>query len=160
MHIVDLQDERNRIPFRLLRLHAEAIGDLPFLLSDDQCYSYGRANAIVNAYAHGLHRLGLQAGGQLLLYMHSCVDYVLLTLAANKLGALWVPVNTDYRGEWLVETINASRSTVLATDTDMLEKLTDSKAPKAAKGNELTGDGISVNTSPNRAARSELSLGV
>ena len=123
MHIVDLQDERNRIPFRLLRLHAEAIGDLPFLLSDDQCYSYGRANAIVNAYAHGLHRLGLQAGGQLLLYMHSCVDYVLLTLAANKLGALWVPVNTDYRGEWLVETINASKGAVLATDADMLEKL-------------------------------------
>ncbi len=123
MHFVDLQDERNRIPFRLLRLHAEAIGDLPFLLSDDRRYTYGRANAIVNAYAHGLHRLGLQAGDRLLLFMHSCVEFVLLTLAANKLGALWVPVNTDYRGEWLVETINASRSTVLATDTDMLEKL-------------------------------------
>ncbi len=59
MHRVDLQDERNRIPFRLLCLHAEAIGDAPFLLSDEQRYSYGRANAIVNAYAHGLRKLGM-----------------------------------------------------------------------------------------------------
>lgn len=123
MHLVNLQDARNRIPFRLLCLHAEAIGDFPFLLSDDRRYGYGRANAIVNAYAHGLHRLGLQAGDRLLLYMHSCVEFVLLTLAANKLGALWVPVNTDYRGAWLVETINASRGTVLVADANTLEKL-------------------------------------
>ena len=123
MHLVNLQDARNRIPFRLLCLHAEAIGDSPFLLSDDQRYSYGRANAIVNAYAHGLRRLGLQAGDRLALYLHSCVEFVLLTLAANKLGALWVPVNTDYRDTWLVETINASRCTVLVADAQALEKL-------------------------------------
>jgi crotonobetaine/carnitine-CoA ligase len=123
MHRVNLEDVRNRIPFRLLRLHAEAIGDSPFLLSDDKCYSYGRANAVVNAYAHGLHRLGLRAGDRLLLYMHSCVEFVLLTLAANKLGAMWVPVNTDYRGTWLVDTINSSRGTVLVADGSALEKL-------------------------------------
>ena len=123
MHRVDLQDERNRIPFRLLCLHAEAIGDAPFLLSDEQRYSYGRANAIVNAYAHGLRKLGVQAGDRLMIYMHSCVEFVLLTLAANKLGALWVPVNTDYRGEWLVETINSSKGAVLVTDAVLLEKL-------------------------------------
>lgn len=123
MNIVDLQNERNRIPFRLLRLHADAIGDSPFLINDDRSYSYGGANAVVNAYAHGLRRLGLQSGDRLMIYMHSCVEFVLLSLAANKLGALWVPVNTDYRGEWLVETINASRGTVLVTDADLLERL-------------------------------------
>ena len=123
MHLVNLEDVRNRIPFRLLCLHAEATGDSPFLLSDDQSYSYGRANAIVNAYANGLRRLGLQAGDRLLICMHSCVEFVLLTLAANKLGALWVPVNTDYRGTWLVEAINASRGTVLAADASALERL-------------------------------------
>ncbi|AMN46166.1 crotonobetaine/carnitine-CoA ligase [Steroidobacter denitrificans] len=123
MNNVDLKNERNRIPFRLLRLHADAIGDSPFLLSDERSYSYGQANAVVNAYAHGLRRLGLQAGDRLMLYMHSCVEFVLLSLAANKLGALWVPVNTDYRGEWLSDTINASKGAVLVTDTDLLEKL-------------------------------------
>lgn len=123
MNIVDLQNERNRIPFRLLRLHADAVGDTPFLLSDDRIHSYGEANAMVNAYAHGLRRMGLQSGDRLMLYMHSCVEFVLLSLAANKLGALWVPINTDYRGEWLVETINASRGSVLVTDMELLEKL-------------------------------------
>lgn len=123
MNIVDLQDIRNRIPPVLLRLHAEAIGDSPFLLTDDLVYSYGRANALVNAYAHGLRRLGLRAGDRLLIYMHSCVEYVLLTLAVNRLGAVWVPVNTDYKGDWLAETIDASKGSMLATDTLLLPKV-------------------------------------
>lgn len=123
MHLVDLQDERNRIPFRLLYLHAEAIGDCPFLLSGGQRYGYDQANAIVNAYAHGLRRLGVRSGDRLMIFMHSCVEFVLLTLAANKLGALWVPVNTDYRGDWLSETINASKGTVLVSDAGLIERL-------------------------------------
>ena len=31
--------------------------------------------------------------------------------------------NTDYRGDWLVETINASKGAVLATDANLLERL-------------------------------------
>jgi crotonobetaine/carnitine-CoA ligase len=123
MHIIDLQDSRNRIPFRILCLHADAIGDDPYLLSDERSYSFNQGNAVVNAYAHGLRRLGLRAGERLMIYMHSCVEFVLLTLAANKLGAQWVPVNTDYRGDWLVETINASKGAVLATDANLLERL-------------------------------------
>lgn len=123
MNIVDLQDIRNRIPPVLLRLHAAAIGDSPFLMTEDITYSYDRANALVNAYAHGLRRLGLQAGDRLLIYMHSCVEFVLLTLAVNKLGAVWVPVNADYKGEWLAETINASKGSMLATDTSLLAKI-------------------------------------
>ena len=123
MHSVDLQNERNRIPFRILCLHADAIGDDPYLLSDERSYSFNQGNAVVNAYAHGLRRLGLRAGERLMIYMHSCVEFVLLTLAANKLGAQWVPVNTDYRGDWLVETINASKGAVLATDANLLERL-------------------------------------
>lgn len=123
MNIVDLKDERNRVLCTLLRLHAEASGDAPFLRADGATFSYGRANAIVNAYARGLRELGLGAGDRLLVYMHSCVEFVLLTLAANRLGALWVPINTDYRGEWLVETVNASKGAILATDVPLLEKL-------------------------------------
>jgi len=41
---------------------------------------------------------------------------VLLALALNKLGAVWVPINTDYRGAWLEESINDSRAAALVVD--------------------------------------------
>lgn len=123
MSPIDLKDERNRIPCRLLRLHAETAGDSLFLQSDDLRYSYGRANELVNAYARSLRGLGLQAGERLLIYMHGCIEFVLLTLAANKIGAMWVPINTDYRGEWLVDTINASKGSLLAIDSALLPRI-------------------------------------
>lgn len=123
MNIIDLSNELNRIPCKLLRLHAEAIGDSPYLLSDEKVYSYGLANSKVNSYANGFRRLGIKAGDRIVIYMHSCVEFVLLTLAANKLGAVWVPINTDYKGDWLVSAINTSRGSVLVTDAPLLTRI-------------------------------------
>ncbi len=123
MNILDLSDVRNRIPGKILRLHAESVGDSPFLLNDEKVYSYGLANSMVNSYAGGLRKLGIKAGDRIVIYMHSCVEFVLLTLAANKLGAVWVPINVDYKGDWLVSSINSSKGSLLVTDTSLLARI-------------------------------------
>lgn len=79
---------------------------------------------------------------------------------ADKLGKLSGPALLDRAVNLATSAEPPAGASEFVRFTDMLEKLTESKAPKAAKGNELTGDGVSVNTSVNRAARSELSLGV
>ncbi len=130
MNRINLQQERNRNLGKILQLHAESIGDDPFLLSDNDRYSYAESNATVNAYANGLKKMGIEAGNRIVIYMNSCVEFVFLTLAANKLGAVWVPINTDYKGDWLAEAINDSRAAILITDTDLYPRVleVDSKA--------------------------------
>ena len=48
---------------------------------------------------------------------------MLITLAVNKLGAVWVPVSTDYRGEWLRDTLERSRCGILFTDDERASEL-------------------------------------
>ncbi len=50
-------------------------------------------------------------------------ELVLMCLALNKLGAIWVPICTDYRGEWLRDALSRSRPAALVVDAEHLERL-------------------------------------
>ena len=123
MNRIDLADPDNRVLGRILRLHAEGAGDTPFLLADSEQYTYAQVNSLANRYASGLRALGVATGDRVLVFMHSCVEFVVLALAANKLGAVWVPVNTDYKGDWLADAINDSKGAALAVDGALLPRL-------------------------------------
>ncbi|MBP6481554.1 MAG: acyl--CoA ligase [Pseudomonadales bacterium] len=123
MNRIDLADPDNRVLGRILRLHAEGAGDTPFLLADSEHYTYAQVNSLANRYASGLRALGVATGDRVLVFMHSCVEFVVLALAANKLGAVWVPVNTDYKGDWLADAINDSKGAALAVDGALLPRL-------------------------------------
>ena len=123
MNRIDLADPDNRVLGRILRLHARDAGDTPFLLADSEHYTYAQVNSLANRYASGLRALGVATGDRVLVFMHSCVEFVVLALAANKLGAVWVPVNTDYKGDWLADAINDSKGAALAVDGALLPRL-------------------------------------
>lgn len=119
----DLSDTSTRIFPKILRLQAEHNGDTDFLVNEDLKVSFAEADRITDKLAAGLLRLGLQRGDRIGLYMGNRPEFVLLTLAANKLGAVWVPINTDYKGDWLLDSIQRSRCTVFVTDTEYQDRL-------------------------------------
>jgi crotonobetaine/carnitine-CoA ligase len=123
MHEIDFSDTGNRRLGTILALHAAAIGDQPFLLAEEQSYSYREVNSRVNQLAHGLRARGVGAGHRVIFFLNSSVDFVFLALACSKVGAIWVPINTDYRGDWLRETIADSHGSILITETALLPRL-------------------------------------
>lgn len=123
MNLLNLENTADRNLGRILTLHAQQIPDKPCFLVDDEVYSYARANAIVNRYAAGLAGMGVKQGDRVVLFMRSSVEFIMLAYAANKLGAIWVPINGDYKGNWLREGVLESRGSVLVTDTDKLPRL-------------------------------------
>ncbi|TXS95349.1 AMP-binding protein [Parahaliea maris] len=123
MHLIDYDNPADRHLGRALRDQAAAIGDQPFLLYGEQRFSYAQANDRVNALAAGLARRGLVAGERVAFYMDSTPDVIFLALAANKLGAVWVPINSDYKGDWLSDSIARSRPTLLVTDSQHAERV-------------------------------------
>ena len=108
---------------KILRRQAERIPQNVFLMTENRQITFGESNRLVNQIAAGLKRLGLERGDRVAIYMYSRIEYVLLALAVNKLGAVWVPVNTDYKGSWLLETINDSKVKILVTDGALLDRL-------------------------------------
>ena len=123
MHRLELEDPAERLLGRALRTQAEKIPDLPFLVSEEESLSFGRANALVNGWARGLGALGAEPGQPVALFMESSPECVLAALAANKLGGFWMPTNTDYKGPWLEETFRDGGAPVLVADGALLPKV-------------------------------------
>ncbi len=124
MHRIDLSDTNNRILPKLLRLQAAAIPDAPYLLDEDRQLSFAETERLSGALAAGLRGLGIAAGDRVAFCLNNCPEAALVALAVNKLRAVWVPISTDYRGEWLADTITRSRAKVLVTDAGMAERVT------------------------------------
>ena len=136
MNRLDLQPMEERLLGRALRRQAEKIPDDDFLVTDDGRLSYGRVNALANSAAAGFAELGVGRGETVACFMQSCPEYVTTALGLGKLGAVWVPTNVDYKGQWLRESLAESRARVLVADAELL--------PRAIETGELPFERILV----------------
>ena len=110
-----LQNPEDRLFGKILRDQARNCPDKPFLVTDACTISFAEAEQLTNRLAAGLADMGIGAGDRVVLFLSNRPELVLLTLAVNKLSAIWVPINTDYRGEWLLDAISGSRPAVIVT---------------------------------------------
>ena len=116
MNLIDLSDTRERHLGRIIARQArECPGDV-FLRIDERQYTYGESNDTVNRIASGLQALGVGPGDRVCFLMQNSEYVVFLVFAVNKLGGVWVPVNTDYKGAWLQDSITRARPKVLVAD--------------------------------------------
>ncbi len=137
MNKLNLESQESCVLGTCLRRQAEEIPDATYLMVGEDHYSYGRVNELVNSYATGLRELGVEAGDTVALFMGSSPECVFTTFGVNKLGAIWVPSNTDFRGQWLRESFEDSRARVLVVDAGLLPRV-------AALGPELPFERIVV----------------
>ncbi len=137
MNILPLDNIADRNLGRILTLQAEQIPNKPCYLVNDKQYTFSEVNRIVNRYAAGLIKLDVKKGDRVVIFMRSSVEFIFMAFAANKLGAIWVPINGDYKGTWLAEAIKESKGKVVVTDTD--------KYPRLQECNALQGEQLLVN---------------
>jgi crotonobetaine/carnitine-CoA ligase len=91
-----------------------------FLDFDGEVHTYGEVDAASNAFANELSRLGVGAGDTVATVLDNNVDQVLSWLSINKIGAIWVPLNTAYRGDFLSHQIRDSLAKMLIVEGDYL----------------------------------------
>ncbi len=126
--IANLDDPAARVLGKVLLANAEQRPDAPYLLKDDVRHSYGEVNATANSFATGLRRFGVERGDTVAFLMKSSIDFVFATYGAMKLGAVWVPTNTDYKGQWLADTLTDSRARILIADAELLPRIAELQA--------------------------------
>jgi crotonobetaine/carnitine-CoA ligase len=107
----------------LIRAAVEADPDAPFLDFSGQLYSYGRLDAEVTRLARGLHALGVGHGDRVVTVLDNGPDAVIAWFAVNRLGAVNVPVNTAYRGEFLRHQVADAGAAVAVVEQAYLERL-------------------------------------
>src|SRR5690606_9914251 len=97
--------------------------DHTFLHMPDGKLTYAEVDRRSNALAHGLKARGVQAGDTVTTILDNNLDCVLFWFAVNKLGAIWVPVNTAYKGEFLRHLVADSSAKIVVAEHDYVERL-------------------------------------
>ena len=93
------------------------------LFEDGSSWSWGECLSEVRAAAAGLQRLGVKKGDRVLAWLPTGKPMVLTWFAANYLGAVFVPLNTAYRGAVLQHVVNAAGAAVMVAHPALLERL-------------------------------------
>lgn len=123
MNKLALVDREDRVLGRALQLQAEQIPDTIYLMAEERRFTFGRVNGLANSFANGLRTIGVNPGETVALLMGGSAECVFASLGCSKLGAVWIPTNSDYRGVWLRTSLEDSRARVLVVDADLLPRV-------------------------------------
>jgi len=117
MRTIDLEE---RVITRQLRQAAEKFPDAPFLTFQSMSFSFGAFHEHTNRVANSLTTLELRPLGKLAIFARNSPQFVAAWFAAAKLGALYVPINTDYKGEVLRYQLENAEVTHIVIDPEFL----------------------------------------
>lgn len=136
-NIDPLGNSEHQVPTDVLRLQADALGDKIFLADASGKLSFGDVDVLADRHATGYADLGIGKGDTVAILMENSAKLATTGFGINRLGGIWSPISTEYRGEWLRELLCAINSRVLVVDEHLL--------PEVAKLGDLPFEHIVVN---------------
>ena len=99
---------RETLALQLERL-AAARPQRPFLLYEDERYSYAQANALINRHAHAYRAVGVGKADVVALVFENRPEFLWHIFALHKLGAIASLINAQLHGEPLAHAIRICR---------------------------------------------------
>ena len=114
------------------RLDADPDGD--YLDFHDDRWTARRVDDVSRRYARGLAALGVGRGDRVASLIENSPEQVVLFFATVRLGAIAVPINTAYKGEFLRHQLADSAATVVVVADDWAERVAE------VRGTDTTPD--------------------
>ena len=108
---------------QLLRKAAEQHGDRTFLEFPDQTQTFAAADRAANRTANGLAALGIGKNNKIAIMATNGPGFIEAWLGAARTGAVYVPINTDYKGDILRYQLGKADVTHIVLDPPFLERL-------------------------------------
>jgi long-chain acyl-CoA synthetase len=84
-------------------------------------FSYSRLSMLIDRFAAGLVKIGVQPQDRVMLYIPNCPQWIIANFAINKIGAVMVPVSPIYTAfeiGYMIE--DANIKTVICLDTNFV----------------------------------------
>lgn len=97
--------------------------DKVFMKIDGVEVTFAEFDDQVGRLATGLREAGLGRGDRLVVFMRNSLACVHTWFAANRLGAVWAPVNVEFRGLTLGHVLELAESQLFVCDADLVEPL-------------------------------------
>ena len=112
-------------PVAALRRAVAAHPDKIFLDFSGETHTYVEFDETSNRFAHSLQDLGLIAGAPIVSMLDNNVDAVTTWIAANKISAISVPLNTALIGEFLRHQIEDTGASLMVCEARYLQRVLD-----------------------------------
>lgn len=110
----------------LLERAAAAHPDKTFMrFADGRSYTYAETLMLVRRTAAALQRLGVRQGDHVASLLPNDLDALRLFLATNYIGAVFVPMNTAYKGSVLQHVLDLSDARLLVLHADLAPRLSE-----------------------------------
>ncbi|GGC74489.1 AMP-binding protein [Chelatococcus reniformis] len=131
----------------LLDARADQMPDKPFVVFEDgAAWSYAELRQRVRTAARALQDLGVKQGDHVLVWLPNGPDCLKIWFAINYIGAVYVPLNTAYRGRVLEHVVALSDAALGIVHGDLMGRLADVDRARLAdivvlhdKGERLDG---------------------
>ncbi len=107
----------------VLRHAAEASPETIFLDFVGEKTTYAAFFERTMRLAHGLLAAGVERGATVITLLDNNIDAVTAWFAANAIGAIHVPVNTAYKGEFLRHQITDSGASLVIAESDYAQRV-------------------------------------
>ena len=101
----------------------QSAGDAVFVDICGDTATYGEIDRRSTRFAHSLAALGVGKGDTVVTIFDTSMDVFTCWFGINKLGAVWVPINTAYRHEFLRHQIADAGTKLVICDPHYLERV-------------------------------------
>jgi crotonobetaine/carnitine-CoA ligase len=92
---------------------------------NDEEWTYGAFREMVVQTAVGLQALGVRQGDHVLVWLPNTRENIRVYFAINYLGAVYVPINTAYKGSLLAHVLDNCDARLAVVHSDLVERLHD-----------------------------------
>lgn len=115
-------------------------GDTPALTFGETTVGYGELSREVTRFAAGLHRLGLQRGDRVAVYLDKRIEAVVSIFGASRAGAVFVPINPVLKPQQVAHILADCGVRALVTTPERLARLADELAATAVEQVVVVGE--------------------
>lgn len=107
----------------VLERRAGELGDKVLCWYDDTPVSYAETHQRATAAANWLHEFGIAPGEAVAAYVENCPEFTDVWFATTMTGPLFVPINTAYRGDFLLHQLRDCGARLVITDTELAPRV-------------------------------------
>src|SRR6201984_2150519 len=122
VHEVWSRAEQDTVTAALARAAAR-FGPSIFLDFSGATHTYAEVDRLSSQLARGLIELGVRKGDTVASVLDNNLQAVLSWFAINKAGAISVPVNTAYKGEFLRHQLNDCGASIVIAESDYAQRV-------------------------------------
>ncbi|XP_051122996.1 4-coumarate--CoA ligase 2-like [Andrographis paniculata] len=114
--------------------------------STGKSYTFAETHLTCRKVAAGLSNLGIQKGDVVMTLLQNCAEFVFTFMGASMIGAVTTTANPFCTAKEIFKQLNASKSKLIITQAQYVDKLRDPAAAAASDDSLVFGESFSVIT--------------